>query len=103
MSFLPVSLCCELCFHLLLEFLTQPRRVGLIVTVFSHFQMKRIEAQKEMTCQGQQLPAVELIFESRSGVSEVQILERKSFQWPKESQHWMSQGEVREVDDSSQY
>lgn len=61
--------------------------------------MKRIEAQRGNDLPGSAVPVVELIFKSRSGYLRYRCLTR-IFSVAQESQHWMSQGEVREeVDD----
>ena len=47
--------------------------------------MKRIEAQRGNDLPGSAVPVVELIFKSRSGVSEVQILDINLFSGPRVS------------------
>lgn len=52
---------------------------------FLIFQMKRIEAQRGNDLPRSAVPVLELIFKSRSGVSEVQILDVNLFSGPRVS------------------
>ena len=47
--------------------------------------MKRTEAQRGSDLPGSELPVVELIFKSKSGVSEVQVLDINPFSGPRVS------------------